>query len=673
MVTKTPLEALYGSVSMVDEDEEGLVPSYWAAREDAQEVTETVLDKAQSIRTRFEESTLARKIRRSQNYYYGMFSEDDDYGDTAITVTGEHGQRLTFHLNQYRYLIRQILTLGTQEKPHYSVVPLNTSSKARVQARVGKTALEHYYERRKIYRKLLRAMEHLLVDSVGFVKVCWNPSLGEAITDSESGDEVYEGDVDCEVVDFDDLIWEYDQTEDIDKLNWVAVRGRKNRWDLMARFPDLAEEIHAAGIIDELEAEHDAEDRDSRDEDFVEVLEFFHKKTDALPEGRYILALDSGVTLLDQPSPYRRIPIHVARAQPVPKTTLGWTPGFELQKPQELLNSLLEGVATVQDNLQLPTLWSPLGAKTSSPDEWVGNLAMVQAEKKPEMVNMVEVPQEIFDMINFLLSQMERLSGINSGVSGDTAGSVRANRMQIHMSEQSQRFNSDFEQAFNDLFEDVGTAILEILQDFPENERTVQAVGEKNRAELVSFTNEDIKDISGIAVQKANGLLRTPEGKLEILQVLSQLNISVPKEEAISILEGHPLEAITEGVEGQLEVATAENEALMRGEKTHIALPTDNHLMHIKKHVMILNTPEARLEDQLVQDTLAAIMDHMEQYNDPGLFNLQMALGYAEIPPTGAGAPPEGAGPVEGGDPAGPPTEAGPAPSPTEAGGAEPI
>ena len=35
--------------------------------------------------------------------------------------------------------------------------------------------------------------------------------------------------------------------------------------------------------------------------DLIPVYEFYHKRTESMPDGRYLLYLDAGLTLLDSP------------------------------------------------------------------------------------------------------------------------------------------------------------------------------------------------------------------------------------------------------------------------------------------------------------------------------------------------------------------------------------
>ena len=108
-----------------------------------------------------------------------------------------------------------------------------------------------------------------------------------------------------------------------------------------------------------------------------------------------------------------------------------------------------------------------------------------------------------------------------------------------------------------------------------------------------------------------------------------------------------------------------ENERLAEGVPCR-ALPTDNHILHIKENSTVLDDPELRSAaeagDAQAEKTLDAayqhILEHVNFAADPALFNLISSLGYQPIappvppeqaaggtPPGGQGAPPP-AGPT---------------------------
>src|SRR5690606_30387750 len=173
----------------------------------------------------------------------------------------------------------------------------------------------------------------------------------------------YEGDVEVRNVDILDIVWDFSNKDRWEDLNWVATKCVRNKWDLIARFPDQKDAILGASSEKSDRALDDSEREAEQDDDSIVVWEFFHRKTDALPDGKYVLFVGDK-PLLEMPLPYPRIPIYPVYAGHGRKTLLGFSPLWDLQAQQEYLNALLTNLATVHDTLGLPLLWVKTGSKT---------------------------------------------------------------------------------------------------------------------------------------------------------------------------------------------------------------------------------------------------------------------------------------------------------------------
>lgn len=613
--------------------------AYWAD-EDVESVISKVHELREDQERQVENLPIFNKIYRSALYYYGEFNDEGDYGDTAIIPTGEYGQVLDFTSNFYRYLIRQLLTMVTSGRINYKVRAGNTDQRSRVQARLGRRILEFYREARGVNHVLREVAEDALVYGTGFVKVCWDPWAGEVKdAEPETGELYHEGDVVVRRLDFLDVVWEFDGKNEDDDLLWIACRTRVNKFQLMRRFPERAGEIYSHGLGDHSdEVESDRTD-DLQKTDDVWVWDFYHLPTDSLPEGRHVHFIGE-IDLIDQALPYRRLPILPLKASKIPRMLLGWSPGFDIQKQQEAYNEVIGKVLTVYDLLGLPLLWKSAGAHTPEASEFIGNVVFIDSESKPELVTLAHIEPEVFNFLKSLELDMEQKMGISNPVQGQAEGSVRANRMQLFAQEQSLRYHSPFQDAYHALFEQVGTAILELFQDYAQEERTIALIGESGANDLVTFSQGDIWDVTGVTVERGNPFTQTLGGKLELVDLLTRNNQPLPKEELVAILNGAPLEVMTEGVQGELDRVNWENEVLLKG-GPHRALGTDNHILDIKKHVSLLSNPEARVDPELASHVLAAVLEHLQLYNDPVWFQTQIALGYATMPPAmlGAGGP----------------------------------
>jgi len=598
---------------------------YWAAG-DVGHVIDKVIERRDKISESLSTSTVFNKAFRSLQYYYGFFEDEEDWGDTAIQLTGEHGQLLTFDVNVYRYCARQLLSLITSRKIRYRVAPANTTAKARNQARLGKRLVNYYFKKKGVEKRLRDVAEDAFIFGVGFAKVCWNPTLGaEYEADERTGDVFYEGDVDVQLVSLGDVIWDYENVDRWEDLEWIAHREWVNKYDLAARYPEYSDEILSDGIADD----DSPEDWDpSVDSDRIPVYWYYHRRSDALPLGREVLFLGERA-LHDLPLSYKRIPLYPMHTGRVRKTLLGWSPLFNIQKPVELLNQELQYIASMHDNLGLPMVWVPESTSQPDPQEWAGNISYVQSQKPPALIDLSSVPEDHYRLVEMLLGRIKEEIGINPAIEAQAEGSVRANRMQLFMSEQAMRFNNEAEHGYAHLVETVGTAILETIGEFAQSERLIPIIGENDRSSFLTYSAEDLDEIQGITVEEGSPLEDTIEGRLEMLKVFSEARVDIPKEEVVALLQGAPLSTIVERHEGQLELAAQENEDMLVGQP-HRPLHSDNHLLHFKKHAAILNNPTVRTDPRLERIATQAMQEHLILLLQPGIMAMQIAQGYID-------------------------------------------
>ena len=85
------------------------------------------------------------------------------------------------------------------------------------------------------------------------------------------------------------------------------VRSFANKYNLMAKYPEHAEKISGMDPKDAATNYRLSIFTNDKTDD-IPVYEFYHRKTEALPEGRYILFLEGDLVLLErrtEPGPRR--------------------------------------------------------------------------------------------------------------------------------------------------------------------------------------------------------------------------------------------------------------------------------------------------------------------------------------------------------------------------------
>lgn len=160
------------------------------------------------------------------------------------------------------------------------------------------------------------------------------------------------------------------------------------------------------------------------------------------------------------------------------------------------------------------------------------------------------------------------------------------------------------------LLENVGTALIELLQTFASVPRVAQIAGKSKRSLMRQFKDTDLQGISRVTVNAGNALTKTAAGKIELANNLLNSGLIKTPEQYIAVFTTGNLDPLYEHQNSQLMLIRQENEWLADGKTTH-AFITDDHPNHVLEHACVANSPEAR-ENRLVLDALFAhIQEHI--------------------------------------------------------------
>ena len=141
----------------------------------------------------------------------------------------------------------------------------------------------------------------------GFIKLSWNSTAGEIFdADPQTGEINYEGEMEfSNHTPFDVIV---DGTKETWDNDWIIVRSFQNRFNLIAKYPELADKFKGMTPKNQ-SAVYRLAVFSNDDTDDIPVYEFFHRRTEAMPEGRYLLFADPETIMIDAKLPYRVIPV----------------------------------------------------------------------------------------------------------------------------------------------------------------------------------------------------------------------------------------------------------------------------------------------------------------------------------------------------------------------------
>jgi hypothetical protein len=447
------------------------------------------------------------KLRCSWAAYHGAYYTDVTSGH-MITFAGVEGELANLPINHIRNIAQHILVMTTNARPTMEARSTNTDYKSLTQTVLANGLLDYYMREKRLERYLKVATEYAIVLGAGFIKMAWNATSGQMYEfNEETQTPIYEGDVEFTNMSPFDIVM--DTTKEGQDHDWYICRTWKNRFDLAAKYPELATKILSLPTKSEMNRFRFNYVGDQTTDD-IPVYEFYHKRTECMPDGRYMLFLTDTIIPYDGPLPYRVLPIFRIAPGDILGTPFGYTNIFDLLPIQEAVNSLYSSVLSNQNAFGVQNILVPRGADIAF-NQLSGGLNIIEANiqaGKPEPLELCSTPPEIFKFMEILERVMETISGVNSVARGNPEASLKSGAALALVQSMALQFMSGLQQSYVELIEDVGTALILMLQDFASVPRVAAIVGRSHRTEMKEFNGDDLNSIHRIVVDVGNPLAR---------------------------------------------------------------------------------------------------------------------------------------------------------------------
>lgn len=576
--------------------------------------------KGRSFYNLMEANYYIEKIHRMWQAYHGVYGDNYVGSSHRVEFTGEQGELVQLPVNHFRNIAQHILILVTSNRPTMEARAVNTDYKSLAQTYLANGILEYYMREKHLEDAIQKACELAIVLGSGFIKLEWNATAGDAYDiDPETGEFNYEGEIEFTTLSPLDVV--FDGTKENYDNDWIMTRSFQNRFDLIAKYPEYADKIRSVPAKNQSSVYRLAVFSND-DTDDIGVYEFYHKRTESVQEGRYMLFIDSDIVLLDTKLPYRTIPVFRIAPSDILGTPYGYSPMFDIFPIQEAINSLYSTIMTNQSAFGVQNIWVPRGADIAL-GQLSGGLNVIESDEMPQPINLTQTPAEVFKFLDELIQSAETISGISSVTRGNPEASLKSGTALALVQSMSLQFSSNIQKSYVKLIEDVGTALLNILKDFATTPKIVALVGKYNRPYLKEFTGEDINAISRVIVDPGNPLAQSIAGRVQIAEQLLQMQAIKTPQEYFQVLTTGRLDMLYEGDMAELLLIKSENERMMDGEDVQ-ATVVDQHSIHIKEHKTVIANADIRKDPTLTGKVLAHIQQHIDMLRntDPDLLEL---------------------------------------------------
>lgn len=580
---------------------------YWASASTS-EIANHIIEKKDSYLNYLENSGILEELRKSYSLFFGNSAIDMIDNKTIMSV------------NHYGSLARSLHTLITQNRPALSARSINSDYKSQATTILANGLCDYYLREKNLEDHLKNACLLSLYLREGWITAEWDSQDGEIYgVNPESQTPIYAGEVEFNTYSILDIIRPLSGPQ-----NYYIIRKTKNKFDLAAEYPELENEILATsfGYNEKKRWTLTYLNDTANGQDEVEVLVLYHAKTPALPQGRYV-EICGGKVLIDSPLPYKKPYVFCIKSQDAFQTAFGHSSLMDLIPMQDALDTCFSTILSNFNSFGIGSLVTEKG--TTSTRMLANGLMEIEVNpnaRDPKILNLLQIPNEVFNFAQMLQSSQETISGINSVSRGNPPNHMSGVALAL-VANQALTFSSGLQQSYNKLAENIGSSLIELLQTYAVTPRVAQISGKTKKSFLREFKNTDLQGINRIVVETSNAFSKTQAGKVEIANNLLQTGLIKTPEAYIQVVETGTAEPLIEHEQSQLMLIRRENELLSEGQPVQ-ALITDDDSLHVLEHSTILSDPEVRNDPQILQAALSHIQQHIEnaKSKDPLLVQL---------------------------------------------------
>jgi len=545
----------------------------------------------------------------------------------ALYHSGQEGELTNTYVNHYANLVTHMVNMVCQQKLAYEPQATVNDSEAQDQIKLAKGILYTYANRSDMDLDgvLRNATEMSCVFGEAYVSCLWDKYRGRTIAfkqdDKGQNREIKEGDNEYRVwTPFDIIV---DTSIPAHELtSWICLRKWENKYEVATEYPDWADDIislYSGSGLGDTQLTYSL----GGESDIIPIYYFFHKKTAAVPEGRFTKFVDDRIILSDGKLPYREIPLFRMATRELWGSPYAYSRAFDLLPLQESIDRLCSAIITNQLTFATQNIAIAKGSSISWENlygglnviEWDATIA--GKDGMPTALQLTSSPKETFDFINTNISWMGTLAGINEVVRGNPdltlKGQVSGEALAM-MTANSIQFNSDLQKAYVRLSEQVGTATIHNLQDFafPDMggktlDREGMSLSANNKYFRNNYTKKDIDKIDKIIVRYGNPLAQTTSGRSQIAESFLSKGLITPQQ-YFEVVETGALEPVLESQEATMRLIREIKEKLNNGEKV-IVSPYDNFPLFISEGMTVLSNMNTRNNAQVIM----AVKDFVEQ------------------------------------------------------------
>lgn len=618
---------------------------------------------------------LASLQRLARRHYFGALPINF-IGELPVssmaTRSGDQGQNTEIRVNQFHCCINAKHQIVVAPKLAWGCQATNTNAQSMADADRGASILEYVWKSTPLEMMAEEAEKQSELDGEHFVVTLFNPIGGkmkrmvhpetgqtlEPGAKDEEGKPIpgrieYEGDFTAYSVPSWDVLRQAN-AKSWEASPWRSAKIPRNRWDLIAQYPAMKEEIlkvpAATTTIGDQSSLVSTSDPDS-----VVCHYFFHDKTPAVPRGLQAVLLSATCVLQfeELEKCYEHSPVSRCVAKNLPGTPYGYTSSWEGMGIQDLITDVESSLATNIVTFAKQMISAESG--TDLPVDQIGNGPSVlyrnPGSEAPEAVQLYAVTAEMLQQPGRYTQSMRAVFGLNDMAFGEPPQGPPNAQAWALLATANITNNSDEQRHYIDFVRSIGRSVLSIIKEKYSEPRKVAIVGKFGPAtpEQDTFDQGDFEGIDDVQVTIDNPLMQTAAGRLPIAQMFMDAGFVQVPEQLESVVATGKLEPMTQVLRNEKNWIATENEMILKGE-VPAAMLSDSHQLHIREHKDAMFVPNGRTD----QATINAYNAHFQQHVN---LAMQMTPQLAQLLGQAVPAPAPMPGAPPGGPSSGPPSK----------------
>lgn len=584
--------------------------TYFAAA-DREQIGLRILDKLKDYGRGGAASFILNMQALAWQYLHG-FDANGFMHAATVGRSGSMGESTEIRVNHIGALDNAVVSLVNQQKHTFEPRSSSNTSESLRAVDTARDALDYYVSAQGMLACIDTQTGHANGYGEGFTHLFWDDKSGaDSIPiPSPTGQVsvVPTGDIKAENV----LPWNV--FRDVQKLafkdlDYLTLALRRNKWDLVARYPESRAKILAAPNFSrpdntQLPGAYFVNDTapSSAIGDDIDVFRFYHRKCAVLPGGRDVTMLADGTVLAYSDLPIDEIPVARVSAgeftgAPFGKTRL-WD-GIGMQQISDMIHSSISGnLATfARQNITYEEGTDPRPIQTPG---GYNLIPVKRGGQAPQALQLTKSPEEAYRYLDVLKAAEEAVVGVNATSRGESPGERASGSLAVFLDAKTLQQASSLQTERVNAVMKVGTYILKFLNKYAKHPMKINVASRDGGAiRSQEITSESLGGIEYVYVSVGNPLTQSAAARIEVANILLQQQADHDTVERV--LTTGQLKPILQGSAAQRILIRQENERMAKGEPVPSAEISDDHVMHMREHAQVKASLEARVTPAIMQ------------------------------------------------------------------------